>query len=69
MIYLVFSPITFFLLASEIQKLHELDGQPSPVTTKTGCWVFLPIVGAIVWFVKMQTALNDFWMRRGAPPA
>jgi hypothetical protein len=32
-----------------------------------GLWFLLPIVGFFIWYIKVQEAINDFWMRRGAP--
>lgn len=62
------APVTYFLLANEIQQMHEEEGVEPPVRTVTGFWLFLPIAGPIVWYVKMQNALNDFWVAHGAPP-
>jgi hypothetical protein len=67
-IYLVISPVTFFLLANEVQtKLYEREGQQSPVKTIDGLWILLPLIGNFVWYFKVQNALNDFWIARGAP--
>jgi hypothetical protein len=66
-IYLVIGPVTPFLVASEVGKLYSRDGQQPPVTGITGLWLLLPIVGAFVWFIKVQGALNTFWMQKGAP--
>jgi hypothetical protein len=38
-----------------------------PVTGITGLWLLLPLVGAFVWFIKVQGALNRFWIAKGAP--
>ncbi|MDQ2726661.1 MAG: DUF4234 domain-containing protein [Actinomycetota bacterium] len=66
-IYLFVGFVTPFLLANEIEtKLYGKAGQPSPVSTATGAWIFLPFAGAIVWYLKVQRALNGFWMERGA---
>ncbi len=35
----------------------------------TGLWLLLPIVGAFVWFFKVQGALNRYWEGKGAAPA
>ncbi|HWG74546.1 MAG TPA: DUF4234 domain-containing protein [Acidimicrobiales bacterium] len=62
--------VTPFLLANEVQtKLYARAGQPSPVSTGTGAWVLLPFVGSLVWYLKLQDALNKFWVQRGATPA
>lgn len=68
-IYLVLSPVTWFLIANETQKLYEREGEEPPVRTILGLWFLLPIVGNFIWYLKVQRALNDFWVRRGATPA
>jgi hypothetical protein len=65
-IYLVIGPVTWFLVPSEVGKLYSRDGQQPPVTGITGLWLLLPLVGSIVWFVKVQGALNRFWISKGA---
>jgi Domain of unknown function (DUF4234) len=68
-IYFLISPVTFFIVPSETRHMYEdLDGQTSPVRGLTGLWFLLPIIGAIVWFVKVQGALNRYWQSKGAPP-
>ena len=68
-IYILISPVTFFVVPSEIRYMYEdLDGQKSPVRGLTGLWFLLPIIGGIVWFVKVQGALNRYWQSKGAPP-
>lgn len=56
-----------FLTASEVAKLYEARGQQPPVSALTGLWILLPIVGGIIWFVKTNGALNDYWQSLGAP--
>ncbi|MDQ5820306.1 MAG: DUF4234 domain-containing protein [Actinomycetota bacterium] len=69
-IYLVISPVTFFVVPSEVRYMYEdLDGQTSPVRGKTGLWILLPLAGPIVWFVKVQRALNRYWESKGASSA
>lgn len=48
--------------------MYRARGWNPPVTTLTGLWVLLPLVGSIVWFVKVQGALNRYWTALGAPP-
>jgi len=68
-IYILLSPVTFFIVPSEIRYMYEdLDGQTSPVRGTTGLWFLLPLIGNIVWFVKVQGALNRYWESKGAPP-
>ncbi len=69
-IYIVISPVTFFVVPSEVRYMYEdLDGQTSPVRGTTGLWILLPLAGPIVWFVKVQRALNRYWESKGASPA
>jgi hypothetical protein len=65
-IYFVVSPVTFFLLASEVGQMVQRSGRPSRVKGITGLWILLPLVGSIVWFVKVQGQLNDYWRANGA---
>jgi hypothetical protein len=55
-----------FLNSSEVGQLYERKGQAKPVSGVTGCWILLPFVGAIVWFVKTNGALNRYWESQGA---
>jgi Domain of unknown function (DUF4234) len=60
------SIVMVFLSPHEIGKLYERRGQQPPVSALTGLWVLLPLVGGIVWFVKTNGALNDYWRSLGA---
>jgi len=60
-IYIVVSVVTWFLIPSEVGKMFTRDGRPAPFTGWTGLWLLLPIVGAFVWFIKIQGALNRYW--------
>ena len=63
-IWILLSPVMAFVIPSEVGKMYEKDGQQSPVTGWTGLWLFpfgVLIIPAIVWFVKVQEALNQYW--------
>jgi Domain of unknown function (DUF4234) len=69
-IYLLISPVTFFVVPSEVRYMYEdLDGGTSPVRGIYGLWILLPILGPIIWFVQVQGALNRYWESKGASPA
>jgi hypothetical protein len=69
-IYIVLSPVTYFIVPSEIRYMYEdLDGGKSPVNGIYGLWFLLPLFGSIIWFVQVQGALNRYWESKGAPPA
>ncbi len=55
-----------FVSSQEVGELYERRGQVRPVSGVTGLWIFLPLVGGIVWFVKTNGALNSYWRSQGA---
>jgi hypothetical protein len=55
-----------FTMASEVGNLYKRAGRAAPVSGVTGLWILLPIAGAIVWFVKTNGALNEYWKSQGA---
>jgi hypothetical protein len=68
-IYILISPVTFFVIPSEVRYMYEdLDGGTSPVRGIHGLWILLPILGPIIWFVQVQGALTRYWESKGAPP-
>jgi uncharacterized protein DUF4234 len=68
-IWIVAGFVSAFLIPSEIGKMYAKDGQEPPVNGWTGLWLIpgaLLIIPAIIWFVKVQTALNNYWTAKGA---
>ena len=59
-----------FFNSHEVGRLYERRGEEPPVTAMTGLWALLLgwffFVGSIVWFVKTNRALNDYWLSLGA---
>lgn len=58
-----------FFAGSEVGNMYAEDGREKPVTGHTGWWILLPIAGAIIWFVKVQRALNRYWESKSTPAA
>ncbi len=58
--------VNWFLLPSEIGNMYAKAGSPKPVSGVTGFWNFLPLIGTIIWLVKVQGALNRRWESLGA---
>jgi len=58
-----------FLSSNEVGQLYSRRGQKPPVTAITGLWVVLLgwffFVGLIIWFVKTNRALNEYWQSLG----
>src|ERR671936_2909296 len=72
-IWILLNPVETFVIPSEVGKMYEKDGKQPPVNGWTGLWLFpfgFLIIPAIVWFVKVQGALNRYWEgKTGAAPA
>jgi uncharacterized protein DUF4234 len=63
-IWILISAVSAFVIPSEVGKMYKSDGRRPPFTGWTGLWLFpggALIVPAIVWFVKIQGALNRYW--------
>jgi len=59
-----------YITASEIGEMYQRAGRRRPVSGFTGLWyfpgIFLFFIGPIVWFVKVNGALNHYWRSLGA---
>jgi hypothetical protein len=58
-----------FVIPSEVGKMYASAEQKPPVTGWTGLWLFpfgVFVIPAIVWFVKVQEALNHYWESSGS---
>jgi len=60
--------VLMFTIPNEIKNMYERDGRQSPVSAVWGLWFLLPLIGNIVWYIKVQQSLNDFWLSKGAQP-
>jgi hypothetical protein len=70
-VWIIISAVSAFVIPSEIGKMYNRAGRASPVTGWTGLWLFpgvILIIPAIVWFVKVQGALNQYWQSQPAAP-
>lgn len=65
-ITLLISPVTMFLMAGEVEQLYRRKGMDPPITTIWGLWFLLPLIGNLIWYVRIQQALNDYWTTAGA---
>jgi hypothetical protein len=41
--------------------MYQAAGHEKPVSGATGFWNLIPLVGFIIWTVKVQGALNRVW--------
>lgn len=53
--------VNIFLLPAEIGNIYERLGREKRVKGTTGFWVLLPIIGAFIWYAKVQNAENGLW--------
>jgi hypothetical protein len=65
-LFLLLGVVLMFTIPNEIKNKYEREGRQSPVTALWGLWFLLPLIGNIIWYVKVQGALNDFWVSKGA---
>jgi len=71
-IWILLNPVEAFVIPSEVGKMYEEDGQQRPMSGWTGLWLFpggILIIPAIVWFVKVQGALNRYWEGKASAAA
>jgi hypothetical protein len=58
--------VNWFLLPAEVSNLYTRAGRTPPVSWVWGFWLLLPIIGGIIWVVKVQGSLNRYWESLGA---
>jgi hypothetical protein len=68
-LYFVIHVVLMFTIPNEIEAMYKRAGRESPISTIWGLWFLLPIIGNIVWYVKVQRSLNEFWSSVGSRPA
>jgi len=62
-------PVSIFLLPSYIGNMYADAGRPKPMTGLTGLWALVPLVGSLIWVIKVQGALNRYWGAAGEEEA
>ena len=65
-ITLLISPVTMFLMASEVEQLYRREGKEPPITTIWGLWFLLPLIGNLIWYFRIQKSLNEYWTAHGS---
>jgi hypothetical protein len=65
-IALLIGIVNAFLLPAEVGNMYAAEGQEKPVSGVTGFWLLLPLIGFIVWVLKVQGAINAHWQSHGA---
>lgn len=62
---ILLSPVTMFLLAGEVEQRYRDDDQDPPITTIWGLWFLLPVIGNLIWYLRIQDAINAYWTAHG----
>jgi len=44
-----------------VKATYESAGKQTDISALTGLWNFLPLIGSIIWIVKVQSRLNALW--------
>jgi Domain of unknown function (DUF4234) len=65
-IYLLIAVVLMFTIPNEIEKMYQRDGRQSPISTAWGLWFLLPVIGNLIWYIKVQRVLNEFWASKGS---
>jgi hypothetical protein len=65
-LYIFVSPVVMFTIPNEIKNAYQRDGRESPVIALWGLWFLLPLIGHVIWYVRVQRALNELWLSKGA---
>jgi hypothetical protein len=63
-VWILITPVTAFTIPSEIGAMYGRAGREQPITGWTGLWFFpfgVFVIPIVVWFVKVQGALNRYW--------
>jgi hypothetical protein len=66
---IIVNPVVWFTIPYEVEQMYHRDGRQSPVSTLWGLWFLLPIIGNFVWYLRVQRALNEFWLSKGTSAA
>jgi Domain of unknown function (DUF4234) len=53
--------VNAFLIPAEAGNMFAKAGEHKPVSGVTGFWTFIPLIGLIIWIIKVQGALNRRW--------
>jgi uncharacterized protein DUF4234 len=71
-IWILLGAVSAFVIPSEVGKMYGQDGRAAPISGWAGLWLFpggILVIPAIVWFVKVQGALNSYWAAKAVAGA
>jgi hypothetical protein len=50
-----------FTIPNDVKATYEAAGKQTNISALTGFWNLIPVLGWIIWVVKVQGRLNDLW--------
>lgn len=53
--------VALFMMPWRVGRSYEDRSLEPACTATTGFWGVIPLVGAVVWLVRVQNAINEFW--------
>lgn len=56
--------VLLFTLPNDVRDTYARDGKEAGISALTGFWNLIPLIGAIIWVVKVQGRLNALWEGR-----
>jgi len=56
--------VLWFTLPNDVAGTYERDNRRPTISALAGFWHLLPIIGSIIWLVKIQNRLNALWEGR-----
>lgn len=68
-ISIIFGIVMPYITSKEVGELYVNRGRVAPVGVTTGLWYFPGIfilIGPLVWFMKTNEAINEYWESVGA---
>lgn len=64
LIGIIFGVVLAFTIPNDVQATYARDGKEAGISALTGFWNLLPLIGSIIWVVKVQGRLNALWEGR-----
>jgi len=55
-----------FLLGNDVRAARAQAGLPERVSALTGFWTWIPLLGVFIVAVRIQNALNEYWLAESA---
>ena len=71
-IWILIWPVSAFVIPHEIATMYKKDGRQPPFSAWVGLWLFpfgILLIPAIIWWVKVQGALNTYWEAKSSASA